>query len=179
MLKLYYIEVSNIIFPNIINNIFNKIHNLHYNNKNLGFDFPEYTINNFGNKIRYISDSYDLLNSVIEELNKILSNSLCEISSILEVPNDIKEYAIYKRIRPQKSNTRTQREFIKKYKMLDEDILKDIEMRDRIQLMLPYIKYHSKSNNKMFSIFLKKKISKNNTSFMFNSFGLNGSVPKF
>lgn len=186
---MFYIEIS--IKPDFDKSIYNKWEIL-YNeklhpflkNKNMGVSFPEYSCsdNYLGNKIRIFSkDDYKLYDLYNNYLNNKKYLNLFKISNVKKVPEEIKGYALFYRLKPEKSLKRIVRRRAKRIGLSEFEVLNKYYYSFKIEdTKCPYIKMYSSSTKQHFSLFIKKEISeKKFDNCSFDSYGLGKKVPIF
>lgn len=162
---------------------------------NIGVSFPEYIFEkktdqqkakvNLGTKLRLFAQSEADLKQL--DLRKWLDRleDYVHITSIREVPQDIKGYAIYKRKQVKTNAQRLARHRVKRGDIgFDEALARYSNVVTTTAL--PYIEMKSLSNStssdeKRFKLFIEKQTAEKSETQVFSTYGLSSasSVPEF
>lgn len=161
------------------------------NKVNVGFAFPQYRFNE--NKgVGFIGTKLRLFASSESELKKLDLRSWLErledyvhITSIREVPKDVKNYAIYKRKQVKTNAQRLARHRVKRGDIgFDEALARYSNVVTTTDL--PYIEMQSLSTSdeqskKHFKLFIEKLPAEQSETQVFSTYGLSSqsSVPEF
>lgn len=159
------------------------------NNKvNLGVSFPQYLFEkndknskvNLGKKLRLFAQNEADLKKL--DLKKWLDRltDYVHITSIREVPENIKGYAIYKR-----KQVKTNAERLARHRVKRGDIGFDEALARYSNVVtttdLPFIQMKSLTSDQVFKLFIEKKNAEQSESQVFSTYGLSSesSVPEF
>ncbi|WP_179998413.1 type I-F CRISPR-associated endoribonuclease Cas6/Csy4 [Acinetobacter sp. YH12239] len=165
------------------------------NKVNIGFSFPQYRFNQdkgvgfIGTKLRLFSESEADLKRL--DIRKWLHfkdldlNDYVHITSIREVPSDIKGYAIYKRKQVKTNAQRLARHRVKRGDIgFDEALARYSNVVTTTNL--PYIEMKSLSTSdqqseRRFKLFIEKQPAEKSETQVFSTYGLSSvsSVPEF
>ncbi|ELO6155969.1 type I-F CRISPR-associated endoribonuclease Cas6/Csy4 [Escherichia coli] len=159
------------------------------NNKvDLGVSFPQYLFEkndknskvNLGKKLRLFAQNEADLKKL--DLKKWLDRltDYVHITSIREVPENIKGYAIYKR-----KQVKTNAERLARHRVKRGDIGFDEALARYSNVVtttdLPFIQMKSLTSDQVFKLFIEKKNAEQSESQVFSTYGLSSesSVPEF
>lgn len=161
------------------------------NKVNIGFSFPQYRFNQdkgvgfLGTKLRLFAESEADLKKL--DLRKWIERleDYVHITSIREVPSDIKGYAIYKRKQVKTNARRLARHRVKRGDIgFDEALARYSHVVTTTNL--PYIEMKSLSTSdqqgeKRFKLFIEKQSAKKSETQVFSTYGLSSvsPVPEF
>ncbi len=149
----------------------------------IGIAFPKYSVEpkGLGNKIRIFAETESRLNQLA--LSKWLSRltDYVHLTSIKEVPENIKGYERFVRQQAKATPERAARRAAKKQGISYEQAL---EVRKHVVPKLPdlpYLKLRSLSKDETFSLFIRHEALTDKTSGLFSTYGLSkgGTLPKF
>lgn len=157
------------------------------NNKvNIGFSFPQYHFNAqkgvgfLGTKLRVFSKSKaDLEKLNIQKWLERLTDYV-HITSIREVPENIKGYATYSR-----KQVKTNAERLSRHRVKRGDIGFDEALARYSNVVtttdLPYIQMRSLTSDKSFKLFIKKESAEKSETQVFSTYGLSSvsTLPEF
>ena len=153
---------------------------------NIGVSFPQYRFNQergvgfLGEKLRIFAQSETELQTL--DIKKWLDRltDYVHITSIREVPENIKGYAVYKRKQP-----KTNAERLARHRAKRGDIDFD-EALSRYQNVvtttdLPFIQMKSLTSGQPFKLFIEKQPAEQSASQVFSTYGLSSesSIPEF
>ena len=161
------------------------------NKVNIGFSFPQYRFHQdkgvgfIGTKLRLFAESEaDLKKLDIRRWLERLEDYV-HVTSIREVPNDIKNYAIYKRKQVKTNAQRLARHRVKRGDIGFDEALARYSNVVTITNM-PYIEMKSLSTSdqqseKRFKLFIEKQSAEKSETQVFSTYGLSSvsSVPEF
>lgn len=159
------------------------------NNKvNIGVSFPQYLFEkndknskvNLGKKLRIFAQNEADLKKL--DLKKWLDRltDYVHITSIREVPENIKGYAIYKR-----KQVKTNAERLARHRVKRGDIGFDEALARYSNVVtttdLPFVQMKSLTSDQVFKLFIEKKNAEQSESQVFSTYGLSSesSVPEF
>ena len=159
------------------------------NNKvNIGVSFPQYIFEkndknskvNLGKKLRIFAQNEADLKKL--DLKKWLDRltDYVHITSIREVPENIKSYAIYKR-----KQVKTNAERLARHRVKRGDIGFDEALARYSNVVtttdLPFVQMKSLTSDQMFKLFIEKQNSEKLDKQVFSTYGLSSesSVPEF
>jgi CRISPR-associated endonuclease Csy4 len=161
------------------------------NKVNIGFSFPQYRFHQdkgvgfIGTKLRLFAESESDLKQL--DIRKWLDRleDYVHITSIREVPSDIKGYAIYKRKQVKTNAQRLARHRVKRGDIcLNEALARYSNVVTTTNL--PYIEMKSLSTSdqqseKRFKLFIEKQSAEKSETQVFSTYGLSSvsSVPEF
>lgn len=159
------------------------------NNKvNIGVSFPQYLFEkndknlkvNLGKKLRIFAQNEADLKKL--DLKKWLDRltDYVHITSIREVPENIKSYAIYKRKQVKTNAERMARHRIKRGDIgFDEALARYSNVVTTTDL--PFVQMKSLTSDQMFKLFIEKQNSEKLDKQVFSTYGLSSesSVPEF
>lgn len=159
------------------------------NNKvDLGVSFPQYLFEkndknskvNLGKKLRLFAQNEADLKKL--DLKKWLDRltDYVHITSIREVPENIKGYAIYKRKQVKTNAERLARHRVKRGDIgFDEALARYSNVVTTMDL--PFIQMKSLTSDQVFKLFIEKKNAEQSESQVFSTYGLSSesSVPEF
>ncbi|MCG2609652.1 type I-F CRISPR-associated endoribonuclease Cas6/Csy4 [Acinetobacter sp. SM34] len=157
---------------------------------NIGVSFPKYIFEpkteerkvkiHLGDKLRIFAQSEaDLEKLNIRKWLDRLTDYL-HITSIREVPSEIKEYSIYKRKQVKTNAQRLARHRVKRGDIgFDEALARYSHVVTTTDL--PYIQMKSLTSDKSFKLFIEKKPATKSETQVFSTYGLSSvsSVPEF
>ncbi|HEO1818375.1 type I-F CRISPR-associated endoribonuclease Cas6/Csy4 [Acinetobacter baumannii] len=157
---------------------------------NVGVSFPQYTFEekvdhqkaeiNLGRKLRLFAESEaDLKKLDIRKWLERLEDYV-HITSIREVPSDIKSYAIYKRKQVKTNAQRLARHRVKRGDIgFDEALARYSQVVTTTKL--PYIQMKSLTSDQPFKLFIEKQPAAKSDNQVFSTYGLSSesSVPEF
>ncbi len=156
------------------------------NKVNIGFSFPQYRFNVekgvgfLGTKLRVFAKSKsDLEKLDIQKWLELLIDYV-HITSIREVPENIKGYATYSR-----KQVKTNAERLARHRVKRGDIGFDEALARYSNVVtttdLPYIQMKSLTSEKSFKLFIEKKNANQSETQVFSTYGLSSesSVPEF
>ena len=161
------------------------------NKVNIGFSFPQYRFHQdkgvgfIGTKLRLFAESEaDLKKLDIRRWLERLEDYV-HVTSIREVPNDIKNYAIYKRKQVKTNAQRLARHRVKRGDIgFDEALARYSNVVTTTNM--PYIEMKSLSTSdqqseKRFKLFIEKQSAEKSATQVFSTYGLSSvsSVPEF
>ncbi|MDH1856916.1 type I-F CRISPR-associated endoribonuclease Cas6/Csy4 [Acinetobacter junii] len=161
------------------------------NKVNIGFSFPQYRFHQdkgvgfIGTKLRLFAESEaDLKKLDIRRWLERLEDYV-HVTSIREVPNDIKNYAIYKRKQVKTNAQRLARHRVKRGDIgFDEALARYSNLVTTTNF--PYIEMKSLSTSdqqseKRFKLFIEKQPAEKTETQVFSTYGLSSvsSVPEF
>ena len=161
------------------------------NKVNIGFSFPQYRFHQdkgvgfIGTKLRLFAESEaDLKKLDIRRWLERLEDYV-HVTSIREVPNDIKNYAIYKRKQVKTNAQRLARHRVKRGDIgFDEALARYSNVVTTTNM--PYIEMKSLSTSdqqseKRFKLFIEKQSAEKSETQIFSTYGLSSvsSVPEF
>ena len=161
------------------------------NKVNIGFSFPQYRFHQdkgvgfIGTKLRLFAESEaDLKKLDIRRWLERLEDYV-HVTSIREVPNDIKNYAIYKRKQVKTNAQRLARHRVKRGDIgFDEALARYSNVVTTTNM--PYIEMKSLSTSdqqseKRFKLFIEKQSAEKTETQVFSTYGLSSvsSVPEF
>ncbi|MDM1754544.1 type I-F CRISPR-associated endoribonuclease Cas6/Csy4 [Acinetobacter towneri] len=161
------------------------------NKVNIGFSFPQYRFHQdkgvgfIGTKLRLFAESEaDLKKLGIRRWLERLEDYV-HVTSIREVPNDIKNYAIYKRKQVKTNAQRLARHRVKRGDIgFDEALARYSNVVTTTNM--PYIEMKSLSTSdqqseKRFKLFIEKQSAEKSETQVFSTYGLSSvsSVPEF
>lgn len=161
------------------------------NKVNIGFSFPQYRFHQdkgvgfIGTKLRLFAESEaDLKKLDIRRWLERLEDYV-HVTSIHEVPNDIKNYAIYKRKQVKTNAQRLARHRVKRGDIgFDEALARYSNVVTTTNM--PYIEMKSLSTSdqqseKRFKLFIEKQSAEKSETQVFSTYGLSSvsSVPEF
>ena len=152
----------------------------------VGFSFPQYRFNP-EKKLGFLGTKLRLFAQTEEELNQLHIKKWLDrltdyvhITSIREVPENIKGYAVYKRKQP-----KTNAERLARHRAKRGDIDFD-EALSRYQNVvtttdLPFIQMKSLTSGQPFKLFIEKQPAEQSASQVFSTYGLSSesSIPEF
>ena len=153
---------------------------------NIGVSFPQYRFNQeksigfLGTKLRVFAQNEADLKKL--DLKKWLDRltDYVHITSIREVPENIKSYAIYKR-----KQVKTNAERLARHRVTRGDIGFDEALARYSNVVttteLPFIQMKSLTSDQMFKLFIEKRSIEQSKSQVFSTYGLSSesSVPEF
>ena len=152
----------------------------------VGVSFPQYRFNPekklgfLGTKLRLFAQTEEELNQLhIKEWLDRLTDYV-HITSIREVPENIKGYAIFKRKQPKTNAERLARHRAKRGDIgFDEALARYSNVVTTTDL--PFIQLKSLTNEQPFKLFIKKQPAEQSASQVFSTYGLSSesSVPEF
>ena len=159
------------------------------NNKvNIGVSFPQYLFEkndknskvNLGKKLRLFAQNEAAFKKL--DLKKWLDRLTdhVHITSIREVPENIKSYAIYRR-----KQVKTNAERLARHRVKRGDIGFDEALARYSNVVtttdLPFVQMKSLTSDQMFKLFIEKKNAEQSESQIFSTYGLSSesSVPEF
>ncbi len=153
---------------------------------NIGVSFPQYRFNQekgvgfLGEKLRLFAQNEADLKKL--DLKKWLDRltDYVHITSIREVPENIKGYAIYKRKQVKTNAARLARHRVKRGDIgFDEALARYSNVVTTTDL--PYIQMKSLTSDQMFKLFIEKRSIEQSESQVFSTYGLSSesSVPEF
>lgn len=159
------------------------------NNKvNIGVSFPQYLFEkndknskvNLGKKLRIFAQNEADLKKL--DLKKWLDRltDYVHITSIREVPENIKSYAIYKRKQVKTNAERLARHRVKRGDIgFDEALVRYSNVVTATDL--PFVQMKSLTSDQVFKLFIEKKNAEQSESQVFSTYGLSlqSSVPEF
>ena len=161
------------------------------NKVNIGFSFPQYRFHQdkgvgfIGTKLRLFAESdADLKKLDIRRWLERLEDYV-HVTSIREIPNDIKNYAIYKRKQVKTNAQRLARHRVKRGDIgFDEALARYSNVVTKTNF--PYIEMKSLSTSdqqseKRFKLFIEKQPAEKTETQVFSTYGLSSvsSVPEF
>ena len=156
------------------------------NKVNIGFSFPQYRFNVekgvgfLGTKLRVFAKSKsDLEKLNIQKWLELLIDYV-HITSIREVPENIKGYATYSRKQVKTNAERLARHRVKRGDIgFDEALVRYSNVVTTTDL--PYIQMKSLTSEKSFKLFIEKKNANQSETQVFSTYGLSSesSVPEF
>lgn len=193
----YYIEVTLIENPELVayqlwSKLFTQLHialaemKNSKNKVNIGFSFPQYRFNQdkgvgfLGDKLRIFAQSGAELQTL--DIKKWLDRltDYVHITSIREVPENIKGYAVYKRKQPKTNAERLARHRVKRGDIsFDEALARYSNVVTATNL--PYIQMKSLTSGQPFKLFIEKQSAEKSAGQVFSTYGLSSesSVPEF
>lgn len=191
---MYFVEITllpdietplNILLGKVFHAIHHRLVELQDSEKTvaIGLSFPEYKISPawIGDKIRLFANDDTLLGSF--NVKKVLSiySDYLHITSIRQVPDDVKAYVRYRRYQPLNNMEALARRKAKREGVSYAEAIARYAQFSREQCPLPYIKMRSDSTNKTYSLFIRKDKADNDEAFTFNTYGMSikGAVPEF
>ena len=153
---------------------------------NIGVSFPQYRFNQeksigfLGTKLRVFAQNEADLKKL--DLKKWLDRltDYVHITSIREVPENIKSYAIYKRKQVKTNAERLARHRVKRGDIgFDEALARYSNVVTTTEL--PFIQMKSLTSDQMFKLFIEKRSIEQSKSQVFSTYGLSSesSVPEF
>ena len=153
---------------------------------NIGVSFPQYRFNQeksigfLGTKLRLFAPNEADLKKL--DLKKWLDRltDYVHITSIREVPENVKGYAIYKRKQVKTNATRLARHRVKRGDIgFDEALARYSNVVTTTEL--PFIQMKSLTSDQMFKLFIEKRSIEQSKSQVFSTYGLSSesSVPEF
>lgn len=160
------------------------------NKTNIGVSFPQYIFEekteekkakvNMGKKLRLFAQSGAELQTL--DIKKWLDRltDYVHITSIREVPENIKGYAIYKR-----KQVKTNAERLARHRVKSGDISFDEALARYNNVVtatnLPYIQMKSLTSGQPFKLFIEKQPAEQSASQVFSTYGLSSesSIPEF
>ncbi len=160
------------------------------NKTNIGVSFPQYIFEekteekkakvNMGKKLRLFAQSGAELQTL--DIKKWLDRltDYVHITSIREVPENIKGYAIYKR-----KQVKTNAERLARHRVKRGDISFDEALARYSNVVtatnLPYIQMKSLTSGQPFKLFIEKQPAEQSASQVFSTYGLSSesSIPEF
>ena len=161
------------------------------NKVNIGFSFPQYRFHQdkgvgfIGTKLRLFAESEANLKKL--DIRRWLERleDYVHVTSIREVPNDIKNYAIYKRKQVKTNAQRLARHRVKRGDIgFDEALARYSNVVTTTNM--PYIEMKSLSTSdqqseKRFKLFIEKQLAEKTETQVFSTYGLSSvsSVPEF
>lgn len=161
------------------------------NKVNIGFSFPQYRFHQdkgvgfIGTKLRLFAESEANLKKL--DIRRWLERleDYVHVTSIREVPNDIKNYAIYKRKQVKTNAQRLARHRVKRGDIgFDEALARYSNVVTTTNM--PYIEMKSLSTSdqqseKRFKLFIEKQSAEKSETQVFSTYGLSSvsSVPEF
>ncbi len=160
------------------------------NKVNIGVSFPQYIFEeeiegqkakvNLGKKLRIFAQSEAELQTL--DLKKWLDRltDYVHMTSIREVPENVKGYAIYKRKQVKTNAQRLARHRVKRGDIgFDEALARYSNVVTTTDL--PYIQMKSLTSDKSFKLFIEKKNANQSENQVFSTYGLSSesSVPEF
>jgi CRISPR-associated endonuclease Csy4 len=161
------------------------------NKVNIGFSFPQYRFHQdkgvgfIGTKLRLFAESEANLKKL--DIRRWLERleDYVHVTSIREVPNDIKNYAIYKRKQVKTNAQRLARHRVKRGDIgFDEALARYSNVVTTTNM--PYIEMKSLSTSdqqseKRFKLFIEKQSAEKSATQVFSTYGLSSvsSVPEF
>jgi CRISPR-associated endonuclease Csy4 len=161
------------------------------NKVNIGFSFPQYRFHQdkgvgfLGTKLRLLAEfEADLKRLDIRKWLERLEDYV-HITSIREVPQDIKNYAVYKRKQVKTNAQRLARHRVKRGDIgFDEALARYSNVITTTNL--PYVEMQSLSTSneqdkRRFKLFIEKQLAEQSESQVFSTYGLSSvsSVPEF
>lgn len=171
--------------PTVINHLMQLLHNLlpAYNGK-IGLSFPAYgQLNTLGGIIRLLGSEMNInkIHTQITQSHHFVDYTL--ITPIQQIPQDIKSYVRFKRIRKKgKSDLRRAEKRLKLQEKWTISIGQAmIEKWGGELLTLPHIHLISGSTKQSFTLWIKQQRFNNPIEGLFNAYGLsqNATVPFF
>ena len=153
---------------------------------NIGVSFPQYRFNQeksigfLGTKLRLFAPNEADLKKL--DLKKWLDRltDYVHITSIREVPENVKGYAIYKRKQVKTNAERLARHRVKRGDIgFDEALARYSNVVTTTEL--PFIQMKSLTSDQMFKLFIEKRSIEQSKSQVFSTYGLSSesSVPEF
>ena len=153
---------------------------------NIGVSFPQYRFNQeksigfLGTQLRLFAPNEADLKKL--DLKKWLDRltDYVHITSIREVPENVKGYAIYKRKQVKTNATRLARHRVKRGDIgFDEALARYSNVVTTTEL--PFIQMKSLTSDQMFKLFIEKRSIEQSKSQVFSTYGLSSvsSVPEF
>jgi CRISPR-associated endonuclease Csy4 len=157
---------------------------------NIGVSIPKYVFEqktqdskariHLGDKLRIFARSHADLEKL--DIRKWLERftDYVHLTSIREVPQDVKSYAIYKR-----KQVKTNAQRLARHRAKRGDISFDEALARYSQVVtttdLPYIQMKSLNSNQPFKLFIEKKTAEKSETQVFSTYGLSSesSVPEF
>lgn len=167
------------------------------NNSEIGLSIPDYSDNSFplGSKLRLLASSEKLLQQL--DIGKWLNRltDYAHFTSIRAVPDNVKSFAKFKRIRSEKimvdgkekmkkldtNIERLARRRVKRKGETFEQALKYFNGFQQRETNLPFINIKSLSENKQFKLFIEREFVDNPETGVFSCYGLSKetTVPWF
>ena len=161
------------------------------NKVNIGFSFPQYRFHQdkgvgfIGTKLRLFAESEADLKILDRRRWLERLEDYVHVTSIREVPNDIKNYAIYKRKQVKTNAQRLARHRVKRGDIgFDEALARYSNVVTTTNM--PYIEMKSLSTSdqqseKRFKLFIEKQSAEKSETQVFSTYGLSSvsSVPEF
>ena len=161
------------------------------NKVNIGFSFPQYRFHQdkgvgfIGTKLRLFAESEADLKKLDSRRWLERLEDYVHVTSIREVPNDIKNYAIYKRKQVKTNAQRLARHRVKRGDIgFDEALARYSNVVTTTNM--PYIEMKSLSTSdqqseKRFKLFIEKQSAEKSETQVFSTYGLSSvsSVPEF
>lgn len=153
------------------------------NTFDFALSFPHYNDKVFplGNCIRIFSssqESFECLNmdKWIEQLKEYIL-----LSEVTSIPNDVEQFAIFKRKQFKSNVSRLARRFAKRKNIDYEEALKHYENFSEKETKLPFINVKSLSSNNEMKIFILQELTDEKVKGEFNAYGLSktATVPWF
>jgi len=149
----------------------------------VGVSFPQYNeaLNLLGCRLRILAEDKQTLESfnVAKWLNRL--TDYVDIKQIQSVPENITEFAFFKRQQVKSSKERLARRKAKREGMDYDQALKQLNGYDEKRVKTPFININSQSSDKQFRLFIKKHSADKAQTGQFNSYGLSktATVPWF
>ena len=156
----------------------------------IGVSFPEYIHREkhamLGSKLRLFAASEAILNQMDVQKHLDRLHDYVHITSVRNVPEQVKNYAIYQRVHLKTNAQRLARRYAKRHQISIEQALMHYAGYKDDESALPYIQLKSLSNGQNFRLIIAKKsvTQPQELNMSFNSFGLSGMelgtpVPEF
>ena len=156
------------------------------NKVKIGFSFPQYRFNQdkgvgfLGEKLRIFAQSEADLQTL--DIKKWLDRltDYVHITSIREVPENVKGYAVYKRKQPKTNAERLARHRVKRGDISFDEALSRYQNVVRTT-ELPFIQMKSLTSGQPFKLFIEKQSAEKSADQVFSTYGLSSesSVPEF
>ena len=150
----------------------------------IGIAFPHYNVDNnrLGSKLRLLEKDSATLEKF--NANNLFSrmNDYVDITSICDVPTNIKTFACFPRIQIKSNNERLARRKAKRENILYEQALAALEKYPEKRTKAPFIHINSQSNGEKFYLYIDyTEHKKSNIGAGFSTYGLSkqSTVPIF
>lgn len=149
----------------------------------IGISFPGYDDkkNQLGNKLRLFAKDKQVFGelNIGRYLNRLLD--YVHITQIRDVPDNVTEFAVFKRQQVKSSNTRLARRKAKRAGITFEQAFNMLNKFEEKRVKTPFINMQSQSSNKRFHLMILKQSTSQMIDGSFNCYGLSktATVPWF
>lgn len=150
----------------------------------IGLAFPDYKASDYklGNRLRLFGPDENELNKLAAKKWLHGLSDYVHITGIRSVPEQVTQYAIYKRQQPKSSLERLARRKAKREGITLEASLNALKGFEEQHVKTPFIQMNSQSSQKRFRLFIDKEIVDEPNVGLFSTYGLSlnqSTVPDF